>query len=134
MKAIHDKAGEFLLGLKEPQDDFLCKPAQFSEYTVYFIPEGQGTFHADFGAFAFTGPVLLFSTPLQVIYIDDCRVTKSNIIQFHSDFYCIEYHREEVACNGLLFNNIYLDPVVILTEREAKIFELLLGQIDDEFN
>lgn len=134
MKAIHDKTGEFLLGLKEPQDDFLCKPAQFSEYTVYFIPEGQGTFHADFGAFAFTGPVLLFSTPLQVIYIDDCRVTKSNIIQFHSDFYCIEYHREEVACNGLLFNNIYLDPVVVLTEREAKIFELLLGQIDDEFN
>lgn len=133
MKAIHDKAGEFLLGMKEPQDDFLCKPAQFSEYTVYFIPEGQGTFHADFGAFAFTGPVLLFSTPLQVIYIDDCRVTKSNIIQFHSDFYCIEYHREEVACNGLLFNNIYLDPVVVLTEREAKIFELLLGQIDDEF-
>jgi AraC-like DNA-binding protein len=133
LKAIHDKAGEFLLGLKEPQDDFLCKPAQFSEYTVYFIPEGRGTFHADFGAFAFTGPVLLFSTPLQVIYIDDCRVTKSNIIQFHSDFYCIEYHREEVACNGLLFNNIYLDPVVVLTEREAKIFELLLGQIDDEF-
>jgi len=133
LKAIHDKAGEFLLGLKEPQDDFLCKPAQFSEYTVYFIPEGQGTFHADFGAFAFTGPVLLFSTPLQVIYIDDCNVTKSNIIQFHSDFYCIEYHREEVACNGLLFNNIYLDPVVVLTEREAKIFELLLGQIDDEF-
>jgi AraC-like DNA-binding protein len=133
LKAIHDKAGEFLLGMKEPQDDFLCKPAQFSEYTVYFIPEGQGTFHADFGTFAFTGPVLLFSTPLQVIYIDDCRVTKSNIIQFHSDFYCIEYHREEVACNGLLFNNIYLDPVVVLTEREAKIFELLLGQIDDEF-
>jgi AraC-like DNA-binding protein len=133
LKAIHDKAGEFLLGLKEPQDDFLCKPAQFSEYTVYFIPEGQGTFHADFGTFAFTGPVLLFSTPLQVIYIDDCRVTKSNIIQFHSDFYCIEYHREEVACNGLLFNNIYLDPVVVLTEREVKIFELLLGQIDDEF-
>ena len=133
MKEIRDKSGEFLLGLKEPQDDFLCKPAQFSEYTVYFIPGGQGTFHADFGAFPFTGPVLLFSTPLQVIYIDDCRITKSNIIQFHSDFYCIEYHREEVACNGLLFNNIYLDPVVILTQREAGIFELLLDQINDEF-
>ncbi|MEO3403921.1 AraC family transcriptional regulator [Mucilaginibacter sp. CAU 1740] len=133
MKEIRDKSGEFLLGLKEPQDDFLCKPAQFSEYTVYFIPEGQGTFHADFGAFPFQGPVLLFSTPLQVIYIDDCRITKSNIIQFHSDFYCIEYHREEVACNGLLFNNIYLDPVVVLTDREAGIFDLLLGQINDEF-
>jgi AraC family transcriptional activator of pobA len=133
LKEIRDKSGEFLLGLREPQEDFLCKPAQFSEYTVYVIPEGKGTFHADFGTFEFTAPVLLFSTPLQVIYIDECNVDKCNILQFHSDFYCIEYHREEVACNGLLFNNIYLDPVVSLTEREASIFEMLLGQINDEF-
>src|SRR5690606_24272019 len=31
-------------------------------------------------------------------------------IQFHGDFYCIEYHKEEVSCNGILFNNIYQNP------------------------
>jgi AraC family transcriptional activator of pobA len=133
LKEIRDKSGTFLLGLRAPQEDFLCKPAQFSEYTVYFIPEGKGTFHADFGTFEFNGPVLLFSTAMQVIYIDECNIEKCNILQFHSDFYCIEYHREEVACNGLLFNNIYLDPVVPLTDREARVFELLLGEINEEF-
>src|SRR5690606_28531115 len=33
-------------------------------------------------------------------------------IQFHGDFYCIEYHKKEVACNGILFNNIYQQPFV----------------------
>ena len=133
MKAIHDKTGEFLLGLRDVQEDILCTPAQFSEYTVYLVPEGSGIFHADFGAFPFTGPVLLFSTPLQIIYVDECRAIKSNILQFHSDFYCIEYHREEVACNGLLFNNIYIDPIVALTPQDVKVFELLLMQMNDEF-
>src|SRR5690606_11362467 len=29
---------------------------------------------------------------------------------------CIEYHKKEVACNGILFNNIYDTPIVRLTE------------------
>ena len=33
-----------------------------------------------------------------------------DFIAFHGDFYCIEYHKKEVACNGLLFNNIYQQP------------------------
>jgi AraC family transcriptional activator of pobA len=134
LKEIRTKSGEFLLGLNDPGEDFLCLPAQFSEYSVYFIPEGSGSFHADFGIFPFKGPVLLFATPLQVIYIEECRSVKSSILQFHSDFYCIEYHRQEVSCNGLLFNNIYLDPVVILTEKEAKVFELLLDELSAEFD
>jgi AraC family transcriptional activator of pobA len=133
LKEIRTKSGEFLLGLKVAEEEFLCIPAQFSEYTVYFITQGQGTFHADFGTFTFMAPVLLFSTPLQVIYIEECKSINCTMLQFHSDFYCIEYHREEVACNGLLFNNIYIDPVVTLTEREAKVFELLLGELNDEF-
>jgi AraC family transcriptional activator of pobA len=134
MKEIRTKSGEFLLGLRETQEDVLCVPAQFSEYTVYFIPEGKGTFHADFGTFEFTAPVLLFSTPLQVIYIEECHSVKCTILQFHGDFYCIEYHREEVSCNGLLFNNIYIDPVVNLTDKEARVFELLLEELSEEFN
>lgn len=134
MKEIRTKSGEFLLGLRNAGDEFLCLPAQFSEYTVYLIPEGKGVFHADFGAFPFDGPVLLFSTPLQVIYIEECRSIKCTMLQFHSDFYCIEYHRTEVACNGLLFNNIYLDPVVQLTDKEARVFELLTNEINDEFD
>lgn len=37
-----------------------------------------------------------------------------NFLQFHGDFYCIEYHKAEVACNGILFNNIYEKPYITI--------------------
>jgi len=112
----------------------LCTPAQYPVYTVFFIPEGSGTYHADFGVFNFQGPVLLFSTPLQVIYIEECEFLNCKMLQFHGDFYCIEFHREEVSCNGLLFNNIYIDPVVVLSDKEAGLFDSMLTELNDELN
>ncbi|MBS7566862.1 helix-turn-helix domain-containing protein [Mucilaginibacter sp. Bleaf8] len=132
MKTIYSSSGEYLLGIKAMHEDVLCIPAQYAEYAIFFIPEGSGTFHADFGTFAFTGPVLLFATPLQVLYMEDCQTLKCTMLQFHGDFYCIEYHRKEVACNGLLFNNIYIDPVVHLTDKEASRFAAILNDIAEE--
>lgn len=56
------------------------------------------------------------------------------ILQFHSDFYCIEYHKAQVACNGLLFNNIYIEPSVKLDERETESFKKLLEELAAEFD
>src|ERR1700738_5223827 len=98
MKEVFSKAGENLPGVKIVTGDLLSKPVQFSEYTVLFIPEGEGIYHADFGVFPFTGPVLLFSTPLQIIHIEQSKPANLTMLQFHGDFYCIEYHRGEVAC------------------------------------
>ncbi len=134
MKRIFSKSGEYLLGVKKTATNDLRLPVQFPAYTVLFIPEGNGIYHADFGSFPFEGPVLLFSTPLQAIHIEQIGPAEILMLQFHGDFYCIEYHRAEVSCNGLLFNNIYIAPVVILGEKEARIFNHLLNDIEEEFN
>ena len=131
MQQILSETGTFLLGLKRCNSDFLAIPTQFSEYTVVYVPKGKGVFSADFGTFPFTGPVLLFSTPLQTLQLETSEYEIS-VLQFHSDFYCIEYHREEVACNGLLFNNIYIDPVIALTKEEAVFIEQLFENITHE--
>lgn len=131
MQQILSETGTFLLGLKKCYDNFLADPTQFSEYTVVYVPEGKGNFNADFGTFQFTGPALLFSTPLQTLQLETSKHEMS-VLQFHSDFYCIEYHREEVACNGLLFNNIYIDPVIALTQEETIFIEQLFGNISNE--
>jgi AraC family transcriptional activator of pobA len=55
------------------------------------------------------------------------------VLQFHGDFYCMEYHREEVACNGLLFNNIYIEPCLQLGDADHKSFSRLMEQITEEF-
>ncbi len=133
MKRICSSAGETLLSLNT-DPNCLSSPAQFSEYTVVFIWEGEGLYHADFGTFPFKGPVLLFSTPLQIIYIEQTKPCDLTILQFHGDFYCIEYHKAQVACNGLLFNNIYIEPSVKLDERETLSFRNLLDELTAEFD
>jgi AraC-like DNA-binding protein len=130
---IKNRLKQLLLSVEVADEANFCVPMQYPVYTIYFIPEGKGTFHADFGTLPFNGPVLLFSTPLQMIYLDECKGLNCTRLQFHSDFYCIEYHRQEVACNGLLFNNIYIDPVIQLSEKEAIIFVSLLNNIQEEF-
>jgi AraC-like DNA-binding protein len=108
------------------------KPAQYPYYTILFMREGTGVYHADFGAFPFTAPVLLFATPMQTICIEKEAGIVLSILQFHGDFYCIEYHRAEVACNGLLFNNVYLEPFVLLTVDEAGAFLQLVDDMQTE--
>lgn len=133
MDEAFSKAGEYLIGVKKLDTGQLASPTQSSEYTILFIPEGEGLYHADFGAFPYRGPVLLFSTPLQAIYLEQNVPATVTMLQFHGDFYCIEYHRAEVACNGLLFNNIYIQPSVPMAGRDIAIFENLLQDIDAEF-
>lgn len=130
---IKNRLNQLLLSVEAADEANFCVPMQYPVYTIYFIPEGKGIFHADFGTLPFNGPVLLFSTPLQMIYLDECKGLNCIRLQFHSDFYCIEYHRQEVACNGLLFNNIYIDPVIQLSEKEAIVFVSLLNNIQEEF-
>ncbi|MFC4211630.1 helix-turn-helix domain-containing protein [Pedobacter lithocola] len=123
-----------LIGIKKSGDCSMSNPVQFSNYTVLLVTEGEGVYHADFGAFPFKGPILLFSTPLQQIFLEETSDCKFTILQFHGDFYCIEFHRAEVSCNGLLFNNIYLEPAVGLTQAEAFLFAGILTDIEAEFN
>jgi AraC-like DNA-binding protein len=123
-----------LMAVREITGTFLDTAAQFPFYTVIFLTEGCGAYYADIGKFAFKAPVLLFSTPLQKLAIQHKVPLKGFIIQFHGDFYCIEYHKERVSCNGLLFNNIYIEPSVNLSDADAAVFEALCIDMMNEFS
>ena len=55
-----------------------------------------------------------------------------HVLAFHGDFYCIEYHKKEVACNGLLFNNAYLFPHICVSDEDFEEFLLLFQKLKDE--
>lgn len=131
-KEVFSGSGECLLGLRELTAAELSTPAQHPGYIVLLIREGKGIYHADFGVFPFSAPVLLFATPLQAIHIQQNTQSGCTMLQFHGDFYCIEYHRAEVSCNGLLFNNIYIQPSIRLTDAEALVFDQLSLQLEEE--
>ncbi|WP_316820274.1 helix-turn-helix domain-containing protein [Pedobacter gandavensis] len=82
-------------------------------YNIIFL-DGTGKVSVDLVEYTFEGKIALFTTPYQIIYFNTPRPVEARMLQFHGDFYCIEYHKKEVACNGLLFNNIYQKPFVNL--------------------
>jgi len=132
MYKVFSDNGALLLGINKTDRTILSTPGQFSEYTILFISEGQGIYQADFASFEFAAPALLFSTPQQTIHIKEIKPLTYTTLQFHGDFYCIEYHRNEVACNGLLFNNIYLEPSIKLNAVQQQLYYQLIDQIIDE--
>lgn len=111
----------------------LANPGQFSLYTIISIEKGSGIYHADFNNFRFEGPVMLFSTPFQQIFIEADPSLDLVLLQFHADFYCIEFHRAEVSCNGLLFNNCYIEPAVNIGVHECSAFRHLIHDLEQEY-
>lgn len=89
--------------------------------------KGEGAFSVDQINYSYQGCTILFLTPFQKLKLASETDENITILFFHGDYYCIEYHKEEVACNGLLFNNIYLNPSIELTQEH---FEYILGIFD----
>lgn len=103
-----------------------------SPYYSVLLFQGNGTFSVDFVQYSFSGNTILFLSPcqnLQWLSVDDITV---QLLQFHADFYCIEYHKKEVACNGLLFNNIYLLPHITTSAEQFVELKRIIKKLDDE--
>ena len=96
-----------------------------------FLFEGIGKAIIDFAEYEFSGKTALFASPYQNIQVFSEQDFKIQNLSFHGDFYCIEYHKKEVACNGLLFNNIYLFPTVPLAEESFAELKDILQKIEN---
>jgi AraC family transcriptional activator of pobA len=109
------------------------KPEHKAFYQIFMIHEPSEVI-VDFTTYEIMTPALLFLSPYQ--HITWTKPTDSPVIQllFHGDFYCIEYHKHEVACNGLLFNNIYLLPYVGLSQESFEEIEEIILKIKKELD
>lgn len=57
---------------------------------------------------------------------------KGTLLYYNRDFYCVQIHDAEVACDGLLYNNVYDIPVVFLDEQSSLQTRHLLQEIKNE--
>lgn len=87
------------------------KPEDRPLYQIFLLAEPV-EISVDLVRYKTTSASLLFLSPYQHLAWEKSVLQPVIQILFHGDFYCIEYHKKEVACNGLLFNNIYLQPFV----------------------
>lgn len=101
-------------------------------YTLIWILDGNGRLKADFAESPFQANSVLAFAPYQPFMISKADAIRGHVIHFHPDFFCILKHDKEVACNGLLFNNVYDPPVTVLDEDTKKNLLSVLGQIEIE--
>src|SRR6476659_8336251 len=97
-------------------------------YSLIFITKGQGSVKADFTTYPLQEHAVFSFSPYQPFMFDAADVLDGTAVYFHPDFFCIHKHQQEVACIGVLFNNIYKSPQVQLQDTEL---ELLLGLVND---
>jgi AraC-like DNA-binding protein len=101
-------------------------------YSIILIKEGNGKLKADFYEYTFLQNTIMCFAPYQPFMIETGKKINGFVINFHSDFFCIHKHQKEVACNGVLFNDIYKPPFVNLEQADLEIFNTLFEQIKVE--
>lgn len=101
-------------------------------YSILFIKKGSGFFRVEMNQYSFNSNSMFFLTPYQPFQLDYEGVISGLAWHFHPDFFCIEKHSKEVACNGVLFNNVYEPPMITLTDQQAKEFEELFRKFEAE--
>lgn len=99
---------------------------------IMYLPKGC-KIKVDFSVYHTEGPALFFVSPNQVLRIENLCAESGSFIFYNRDFYCIQIHDEEVACDGLLYNNIHNMPMTAVPEQEAAFINYLFIQIESEF-
>jgi AraC family transcriptional regulator, transcriptional activator of pobA len=101
-------------------------------YSLTWVKKGNGVVKADFSEYNFTQNTLFAFSPYQPFMFQTNEQMQGVVLNFHPDFFCIHKHQQEVACNGVLFNNIYNPPFVAVDENASNTFKMLLEKITDE--
>ena len=104
---------------------------QFHPYIkILFVPENY-ELTVDFDTYKTDKPTLFFAT-YQHLHVKNASSDEAFLIYYNRDFYCIQIHDKEVACDGLLFHNIFEIPKVELDSSETILIKNLLTSIKEE--
>lgn len=102
-------------------------------FSVIWIQQGSGKAKVDFSEYTFEKDAMFFFTPYQPFMLEGNKELEGIVLDFHPNFFCIHKHHQEIACNGVLFNNIYNPPFVKVDEVARQTFEVVLTQMKLEF-
>jgi AraC-like DNA-binding protein len=101
-------------------------------FTLIWVKQGSGKLTADAESFDFKENTLFSFAPYQPYLLTTATRIRGIAIYFHSDFFCIHKHQKELELNGVLYNNVYQPPFVMLDPPSIEILESACRQIENE--
>lgn len=101
-------------------------------YTILVVTKGAGIVVVGDGEHRLSGNTLICLSPYEPFRI--LKPAEGYQLTFHPDFLCVYKHHDEVACNGVLFDNIYSLPLLSLDNGEMNRLLSILEQMKNEFS
>ena len=98
---------------------------------IIFIPQYFGI-KIDFQEFRMQHDALLFVNPKVIVQPLDMDASGPDLIHFNKDFYCIQIHDQEVACDGILYNNVFEVPFIELDKNKSAEIREIIAEIKSE--
>ncbi len=130
---VNPQNGNLAFKLFSFEDDSYFDHLQRNNYySLIWLTNGTGKVKADFSEYDFMENSLFAFSPYQPFMLSANKAMNGFALQFHPDFFCIHKHQSEVACNGVLFNNIYNPPFITIDEDSASTFRMLMNQMKTE--
>lgn len=122
-----------LLQVDSESLEIINSDAYKSYIKVLYLSKGCKV-KVDFATYDTACPSLFFISPNQVLSIEELCDEPGYLIFYNQDFYCIQIHDDEVACDGLLYNNIHNMPMTAVPKQESIFINNLFMQIEYEFS
>lgn len=108
----------------------LLKERDFTNFIkIVYIYKG-GHVVLDFKEYHLKQDAIFFINAGQFYTFDDS--CSGSMIYYNRDFYCVEIHDKEVACDGILFHNVYETSVVFTNKKQSLELYHILGAIQEE--
>ena len=98
---------------------------------IFFIKAG-GHAVIDFKEYFLDKDAFFFINADQYYLFDDNCI--GTLLYYNRDFYCVEIHDKEVACDGILFNNVYEAPIVLMDASTSSAHQNILKEIKYEID
>jgi AraC-like DNA-binding protein len=109
-------------------------PAPHKWFSIIIINKAGSDLIVDGEKIKTTQPQAIFITPGQYMLFPPGDHCDGYMVSFNSEFYCIELHDSEVACNGLLFLNNFNVVVISLDVQQQTVFKNTVVEMISEFN
>jgi len=109
-----------------------CNDAAYQPFIKILYLKAGSSLHVDFKQYLLEQDALFFIMPRQWYQLDDCPSNRGSLIYYNRDFYCIEIHDKEVACDGILYNNIYEVSYILLQPGESQTIADIIDELAQE--
>ncbi len=101
-------------------------------FTIIVVTSGSGLAKVDLNEYVFEENTMFAFYPYQPFMLAAEGSLVGVCIQFHHDFFCIYRHHKEIAANGILFNNIYEQPFILLDQNNKITLMNIVREIVNE--